>query len=81
MVFMYIIDLCFFISLICIFLLPIFAVKRGWGFLSNQSQGPDPDSCHYLNFTIQSIQTGLPERLSTKTFAGCMSSRYKRLEI
>ena len=27
--------LAFFISLICVFLLPIFAVKRGWGFLSS----------------------------------------------
>ena len=40
----------FFISLICVFLLPIFAAKRGWGFLSNQSQEPDPDSLSMISF-------------------------------
>lgn len=29
----------------------------------------------FLNFTMQSMQRGLSDRMSMKTFAGCMSSR------
>ena len=78
---MYFIDLCFFYIIDLCFFTPHFRCEARMGLFIKPESRTCPLIRYYLNFTIQSIQTGLPERLSTKTFAGCMSSRYKRLEI